>query len=87
MAAGVFGVGICGLLLSGIVYSQFVDQTPVLGEANPEGSSIPSDPRRWASITPNGSDPFSSTNFVSSNKGSASSFDAVVQPVSFSVGH
>ena|SRR5579872_306516 len=86
MAAGVFGVGICGLLLSGIVYSQFVDQTPVLSEANPEGSGFPSDPRRLVLNTPtgSGSELLSNSNFFVGNKGS---FDAIVQPVSFSVDH
>ncbi|MDB6125869.1 MAG: hypothetical protein JWQ71_4862 [Pedosphaera sp.] len=87
MAAGVFGVIVSGLLLSGIVYSQYVDQGPAIAMSL-EGTPDLSNAGAMASVSDTSAirvrADVSSTNAVFSGMMPGSSFGAMVQPVSFS---
>jgi hypothetical protein len=93
MAAGVFGVIVSGLLLGGIVYSQYMDQTPTVAiGTNPDGTLDLSAPGALASVSDrSGSNlkgAFESTNAIFGSSMGGSSLGAIgnlnIQPVSFS---
>ena len=89
MVAGVFGVVICSLLLGGIVYSQYTDQSPAASlVSNPDGTVGSSGDGKMAlndfGLNSNGS-LLASTNavFTSFSDSFGTSGNLNIQPVNF----
>ena len=84
--AGVFGVVVCGLMLSGIIYSQRLEPATVTASPSPSEALFTGVPKTWGIEQPAPPMLIASTNPLVEPKIPTSIFDVIqppVQPVNF----